>query len=101
MKVLLLLVIEFYWALVPKSKRRKCLFKISCSQYVHQQTKESFHEGVIAFRYRFQNCRTGYQIFEDPIERCKMMILPNGQIISEDKIAERLIKYSTKDTPNS
>lgn len=92
MKLLLILMIQLYWAIIPKGKRRKCIFRTSCSQYVHQTTKsEGFYKGLMALMYRFHNCRSGFHLFEDPINGHKFMILPNAQIITEDEISERFI----------
>ncbi|WP_421938242.1 membrane protein insertion efficiency factor YidD [Pedobacter sp.] len=92
MKNLLLLVIKLYWAIVPKNKRRRCIFKISCSQYVYHKTKnEGLIKGIAAIRYRFNNCRSGFHIYEDPIDKCKTMILPNLQMIKENEISERFL----------
>jgi len=93
MKILLLLVIKLYWGIIPKSKRRRCIFKISCSRFVYQTTeKKGLQKGLIAMKYRFQNCRNGFHIFEDPIDGSKSMVLPNGQLITENEISERFIK---------
>jgi putative component of membrane protein insertase Oxa1/YidC/SpoIIIJ protein YidD len=90
MKVFLLLIIKLYWVTFPKTKRRKCIFKISCSKYVYQITKEEgLHKGLITLRYRFQNCRSGFIIFENPTNGRKMIMLPNAQILSENEISER------------
>ncbi|MGY0035746.1 membrane protein insertion efficiency factor YidD [Pedobacter sp. NJ-S-72] len=93
MKTLLILLIKFYWAIIPENKRRKCIFRTSCSQYVYQTAKkEGFYKGLMAFRYRFLTCRGGYHIFENPIDGYKIMVLPNGQVITEAEISERLTK---------
>ncbi|KQB99948.1 membrane protein insertion efficiency factor YidD [Pedobacter sp. Hv1] len=93
MKILLLLIIKLYWLTVPKNKRRKCIFKISCSQHVYHTTKkEGLFKGLSALKYRFRNCRAGYYIFEHPITKSKIMALPNAQIITEAEISERFIK---------
>lgn len=92
MKLLLLLFIRLYWTIFSKSKRRKCLFRTSCSNYVYQTTKqEGFYRGLRALKYRFHNCCSGLQVFEDPISCNTIMILPNGQILEEDEIANRFI----------
>lgn len=97
MKILLLLIIKLYWFVFPKDKRRKCIFKISCSRYVYQKTKEDgLIEGLLALKYRFLTCRGGYHIYEHPVTNCKMMLLSNFQIISESEISERIIKISNK-----
>ncbi|WP_133575544.1 membrane protein insertion efficiency factor YidD [Pedobacter metabolipauper] len=93
MKTLFLLGIRLYWIVVPKNKRRKCIFRTTCSQYVYQATiEEGFFKGLIALRYRFLNCRSGYQIFENSDGSGKMMVLQNGQILPEKEISERFIK---------
>lgn len=93
MKTLLVLLIRLYWVIIPENKRRKCLFRTSCSQHVYQvTTKEGFYKGLAAFKYRFQNCRAGFHIFENPIDGSKYMMLPNNQVLTADEIAERFIK---------
>lgn len=93
MKALLLLVIKMYWALIPKDKRRSCIFRTTCSHYVYHKTaQEGFYKGILALRYRFMNCRSGYHVFEHPIESTTKMILSSGQVISEDEISKRFIK---------
>jgi len=92
MKILLIAIIKLYWAAFPESKRRKCIFRISCSQYVYQATKnEGLYKGLVALRCRYLNCRTGFHIFENPNDGTKIMILPNGQTFTEDEIAERFV----------
>lgn len=93
MKFLLILMIRLYWVTFPKSKRRTCIFRISCSQHVYQTTKkEGFYKGLIALRYRYLNCRSGFQIFDHPIDGSKMIMLPSGQVLIEEEISERFIK---------
>lgn len=90
--MLLILIIRLYWAIFPENKRRKCIFRISCSQHVYRTTKtEGLYEGLIALRYRFLNCRAGFHIFENPVDGSNMMVLPNLQVLKEDEISERLI----------
>lgn len=85
-------MIRLYWATFPKSKRRKCIFKISCSQYVYQITnKEGFYKGLMALKYRYYNCRGGFHISVDPIDGRKIMILSNFNVLTEDDISERFI----------
>lgn len=64
MKYILLFMIRLYW-LLPKSKRRKCLFKESCSRYVFTLTKAGGLEaGFKALKNRLKQCRPGYYIFK-------------------------------------
>jgi hypothetical protein len=53
-----------YW-LLPKSRRRKCLFKESCSLYVFTLTsRKGLYEGLKALQLRLKQCRPGYYIFK-------------------------------------
>lgn len=92
MKHLILFVIQIYWKLIPPSKRKRCIFKKSCSNYVFEITqKEGFKNGLKAFLFRYQNCRGNFQIFINPINNQIQMILPSQLIIKSEEIAERLI----------
>ncbi|WP_350289827.1 membrane protein insertion efficiency factor YidD [uncultured Croceitalea sp.] len=93
MKLILLLIIKTYWFLIPKSKRRCCIFRKTCSQFVFEKTKEhGFNEGWKAFWFRYKNCRYGYVLFKNPIDNTVQMILPQGQIISEEEVSKSIIK---------
>lgn len=92
MKYFILLSIRLYWILIPQSKRRKCIFKKSCSNYVFETTqKEGFIQGLKAFLFRYKNCRGNFAIFKNPVNNQTQMILPSQIIISEEEIAERLV----------
>ncbi|WP_426479975.1 membrane protein insertion efficiency factor YidD [Chryseobacterium sp. CBSDS_008] len=44
-----------YWKAIPPAKRRKCIFRTSCSQYVYEKTiHNGFISGLKAFNYRFK-----------------------------------------------
>ena len=91
MKYLLLNIIQFYWILIPKSSRRKCIFEKSCSHYVFEQTKANgLKVGLKELKFRFKNCQPQYDIFTDFKTGKKKMILKTGIIIDEQQIAERL-----------
>lgn len=93
MKNLLILIIKAYWLIIPASKRRKCIFRKSCSKHVYEETiSKGIISGLKALKYRFENCRSGTQIFENPITRKLQIILPNNQILDEKEISERFIK---------
>lgn len=92
MKYLILLTIRLYWTLIPQSKRRKCIFSKSCSNYVFEITqKEGFVKGLKAFQFRYKNCRGNIQIFKNPINNQIQMILPSQIIIEREEISDRLI----------
>lgn len=91
-KYLLILLIKFYWFLIPKTKRRKCIFRKSCSKYVYEKTiNEGIIQGLKALQYRYSNCRSGFHIFENPITKKIQIILPNNSILEEYEISERFI----------
>lgn len=93
MKYFILLIIRLYWILIPQSKRRKCIFKKSCSNYVFEITqKEGFIKGLKAFQFRYKNCRGNFSIFQNPIDNEIQMILPSQLVIGKEEIADRLIK---------
>jgi uncharacterized protein len=57
-------MIRIYW-LLPKSRRRKCLFKESCSHYVFTLTSnKGLREGLRTLKLRLKQCRPGYYIFK-------------------------------------
>ncbi|OOG75454.1 membrane protein insertion efficiency factor YidD [Flavobacterium sp. A45] len=92
MKYLILFIIRLYWNCIPKRIRKKCLFKVSCSHYVFETTKEKgFLEGLKAFRFRYINCRGSFEIFKNPLTNETQMLLPSKTVISSNEIAERLI----------
>lgn len=55
--------------------------------------EQGFRKGLIALKYRYRNCRYGFEVFENPINGKIQMILPNRQIIDTKDIAERLFKH--------
>ena len=88
------MTIRTYWLLTQKSKRRKCIFHESCSNYVYQTTlKNGIKKGLEAFWFRYRNCRPGFQLFKNPITNEYQMILPNNQIIAQEEIAKKLIEH--------
>lgn len=92
MKIILLLLIKIYWVLIPKNKRKQCIFRKSCSQYVFEITQEKgLLKGLKALNFRIKNCKYGFELFKNPITGKMQMVLPNRQIISENGIAERLL----------
>lgn len=92
MKYVLLLLIRIYWKFKSK-KRTKCIFKKSCSNYVYEKTKkEGFFIGMKALKFRIQNCRYGFELYENSRTKKMEMILPNKMILKQKDIAERLLK---------
>jgi len=90
MKHLLLLTIKLYWTLVPAGRRRRCIFRQSCSRYVYGVTaREGLWKGLQALTFRFQNCRGGFQVLEHPLNGSRQVILPGGSLVGLAEMAER------------
>ncbi len=93
MKYLALLIIKMYWFLIPASKRRKCIFRKSCSKHVYDMIlNKGIILGLKAFKFRYLNCRQGVEVFKNPLTNELQFLLPNNSIVEEEEIAERLIK---------
>lgn len=91
MRYLLLAVIRTYW-LIPKSKRRTCLFKKSCSHFVFEAvSSQGTVAGLKALCYRFRTCRHGAIVYINPSSGKAEMILANKDIITHDEISDTLL----------
>lgn len=91
MKVFLLILIRIYWLFIPKSKRRKCLFKKSCSQYVYDIAKrDGLLLGLKALSFRIKNCNSQYNIMD--IGKEKILITKTHKIFKEKDISPFLLE---------
>ena len=91
MKFLLLVIIKIYWLLIPKSKRRKCLFKTSCSNYVYGITKQQgLLSGIKALKFRMKNCNSKYHIIQ--LERKKILVTSTQSVFKEEEISSFILK---------
>ena len=91
MKFILLNIIQVYWLLIPKTKRRNCIFSKSCSNKVYDETKlNGFKSGIKELNFRIKNCHPEFDIFRDNKTGKRKMILKTGIIVDEHEIAERL-----------
>lgn len=80
-----------YWLLVPKHKRRKCLFKKSCSNYVYDITKsEGFISGLKALRFRMCNCNPYHSIME--LDGQNILITKTNETLQEHEINPSILK---------
>ena len=79
-----------YWKFIPESKRRTCLFKESCSNYVYRHTNEhGLLKGIFAFRNRVKKCRGGYEIYTG--QNGFEMRLADGSVILEEEISYNIM----------
>lgn len=104
-KYFFIFLIRIYWTLLPATKRRRCIFKKSCSYYVYEHLMSAGAiRGIKAFFFRYETCRPGYSLYINPITANIEMVMITGDIVPEDEIAERLtalIKNNSVDQYNS
>lgn len=91
MKYFLIFIIKIYWKLVPSHKRRVCIFKESCSNYVNRVTmEEGFIKGIKAFRNRAKKCKPGYKII-NPFTEVMEVHLIDGSVITRGLISDNIL----------
>ena len=80
-------IIRMYWGIVPNRVKGRCLFQETCSRYVYRAFDENgFQSGVAAFKYRYNTCRTPFEILTNPDTGKFEMNLCNGDVIPEVEI---------------
>ena len=90
MKFLIFFVIKMYWITIPKSRRRKCLFRESCSNYVYQETKyKGAISGLKAFLFRVRNCNSNHHLIK--VEDKIILITKDQHVFTEEKISKYMI----------
>lgn len=89
-RLFLLWVIRSYWNLVPVHRRRECLFRVTCSQFVYKALLENgIREGWEALKTRNRRCRPGYQVLHS---QGKFLVrFADGGEASEEEIAEHVL----------
>jgi len=90
MKILLLLIIKLYWRCIPASKRRKCLFKTSCSNHVFDKAKsEGLISGLRALQFRIKNCNANYNIIH--VNGEKILISATQKTFKENELSSSIV----------
>lgn len=91
MRLILIVIIKLYWLLIPKHRRRRCLFKKSCSIYVYEITKsEGLISGLGALRYRINNCNSHYNIMK--INGEKVLVSKTNKVFNKKQINTSILK---------
>lgn len=86
-KQLLLVFIKLYWRCIPVPKRRPCIFRESCSQYVYRTTSEDgFLPGIKAFIKRYRQCRPGYRLGYNTSSSKDEVLLKDGSVVNKDEL---------------
>jgi uncharacterized protein len=89
MKWIISTIIKCYW-LIPQSKRRSCLFKESCSQYVFRMdASKGLAIGLSAFYRRYKKCRRGYTILTN--QNGFQIKLVDGTYLREQNISSTIL----------
>ena len=89
MKYLIVIIIKFYWLTIPNNKRRKCLFKKSCSHFVFDETMTNgFISGIKVFVYRVDVCNSSSKYFINPITGKLNLLTRSGEVIDHQQISD-------------
>ena len=90
MKLVLLSLIKIYWKFIPESRRRRCLFKKSCSQYVYENTiNNGLFSGIRALKFRVYNCNSHYNIIE--LNGEKILITKTNETFKEKELNKSIL----------
>ena len=75
-------LIRAYWWLWPRSSRRSCLYRESCSRHVYRIARlEGGLAGLAALRRRVKTCRAGYVVIvSDGLFRVR---LADGSVLQQ------------------
>lgn len=96
MKYLIIWAILFYQRVAPASIRERCLFKLSCSNYVLQGAREAGSlEAVRRLRERVSCCRGGYVRVDTAIAGqgdLVLLRLADGRVVEEQDLSERILR---------
>lgn len=93
MKIILLFIIKIYWKFIPDSKRRVCLFKTSCSNYVYKNAKEKgLVAGLKALKFRIKNCNANYTIIK--VKKKVILITGENIVFEESEINDYLLNFN-------
>lgn len=86
MRRLVLVAIRLYWRYWPKSARRKCIFRETCSHHIYHITRtQGAVAGIRAMMDRLRKCRPGFKVYsKDGRLRVR---LADGSSIDESEAA--------------
>ena len=91
MKFILLLAVRIYWFAIPASRRRRCLFRESCSMHVYRTATDlGFRSGMSALRTRFKLCRPGYSWHGDGAD--VRLVARNGVTIGLSELSDAMVE---------
>lgn len=89
---LILWLISLYRRSIPPHKRRRCLFRESCSQHIERIARE--HGGFAAmkaFMARARSCRPGYSFEWSTNAATWSLLCADGSKVSETMVSEQIV----------
>ncbi len=90
MKYFLLISIKIYWRLIPVKFRKQCIYKLSCSNYVYNNTKEfGFINGLKSLIFRIRNCNAHYKLIS--LNGSYFIITKQNITITETEMSDSLL----------
>ena len=95
LKWVLLYAIRCYWWLMPLKWKRSCIFRMSCSNYVFNSTRDfGFVYGIMALKERWNKCRPGYHAELKNNKLCLHLI--DGSDVNDEEISEFILQHYQK-----
>ena len=80
---LITIPIKIYWKLMPENKRRKCIYKESCSNFVFRISKQQgLLSGIKALVLRYKTCRP--IIKELDVNKKTLILTANNKLIDKN-----------------
>lgn len=80
-------VIRIYWLLIPPERRRRCLFRESCSRHVYAQTELGWKVALDAFAARYRACRPGAITLDHcDTDGMALVRLIDGSVVRADQL---------------
>lgn len=96
MKFLIIWAILLYQRVAPASIRERCLFKLSCSNYVLQGARDAGTlEAFRRLRERVSCCRAGYVRVDTAIAGQGDLVLvrlADGRVVEGQDLSERVLR---------
>lgn len=92
MRSVIILWIHLYRYFIPPAKRRRCLYRESCSQHVERIARERGGFAAIkAFLARARHCRPGYGFEWDADSNAWFLVCANGAKIPDVMVSEHIL----------
>lgn len=92
MRYLFISAIHLYRRLVPPDRRRRCLFRESCSMYIERIARE---EGTLAVMFamvkRLRSCRPGYEFHVLQENNCWELVCVDGSRFPQSEVASHIV----------